>query len=153
MPYVSFKFKPEDKVYIEKRVCFGGLLDFDTLLTVKTFSRQHNNFNYYRLSDNEVYDEDSLIVYDGYDSSNYEGEYKYVYSGPYNYDVKFNIGDIAYVKLTGEKIFLKEILIAETAGNIIPIYKDNFNGLWNESDLITVAEENQLGFMKPPQNS
>lgn len=69
MPTISFAFVPGDIVYLKKdrpeKVCARHAY---VQMTIKTFSRFHN-CNYYRLDDDIVYREDSLLSESGYQTS------------------------------------------------------------------------------------
>lgn len=68
-----------------------------------------------------------------------------VYSKYYPRDILYNIHAARKGKL--EKVVLKERLfldVKKTYGRLNVIYKDTFNGLWNESDLIFYEEAYHL---------
>jgi hypothetical protein len=63
-----------------------------------------------------------------------------------NYTVDFNVGDVACVKLSAqngliEKVAIKEVRVLESASinQISIMYKDSFNQLWNNGELITYS--------------
>jgi hypothetical protein len=68
-----------------------------------------------------------------------------VYTKYYARDILYNIHAARKGKL--EKIVLKERLVSnfkKTYGRLNVVYKDTFNGLWNESDLVEYAEAHAL---------
>ena len=68
-----------------------------------------------------------------------------VYTKYFPRDILYNIHAARKGKL--EKIVLKERLVSnfkKTYGRLNVVYKDTFNGLWNESDLVEYAEAYEI---------
>lgn len=69
-------------------------------------------------------------------------------SGKFYYVTKFGERSPAYVKQKAikgiiEKVVIKQVILQrspKTYNQIVWLYKDTFNGLWNESDLLTHQE-------------
>ena len=83
--------------------------------------------------------------------------FSYIGSGTINfygcgfYNKKFNIyykwaeGSLLFGKKKAikgrlEEVYIREVLLNRSYNQIAPIYKDSYNSLWKEEDLVTEAE-------------
>lgn len=170
MPYVTFKYIPGDSVYaakgIDLRIC---PISTYVLIAIKTASRKHN-INYYRLDDDRIFDENSLMdeeTYQEFLAVEKEQSLRCLeaklleevmlrsrqktYALSHDYYVEWELGDIAYIKEKAQqgemiKVCIKECMYPECIQLEYAdyVFKDTFNGLWLTEELVSYEDARQL---------